>query len=128
VKLIKDETYHSASIHMHGSELRILTSGNGSWDQNVNNLRFGNPMRRDTFMIPAGGHVILAFPTDSPGAWLMHCHIAWHASEGLVTNAIIMESEIFVPQSQLSVIQDQCTAWTDYYQNHRVYSQTGSGL
>lgn len=34
-------------------------------------------------MLPAGGWLVLAFETDNPGAWLMHCHIAWHVSEGL---------------------------------------------
>ena len=30
-----------------------------------------------------GGYVVIAFKTDNPGSWLMHCHIAFHASFGL---------------------------------------------
>jgi drug/metabolite transporter superfamily protein YnfA len=26
-------------------------------------------------MLPGGGYLVLAFVTDNPGAWLMHCHI-----------------------------------------------------
>ncbi len=26
-------------------------------------------------MLPAGGWLVIAFPTDNPGAWLLHCHI-----------------------------------------------------
>jgi hypothetical protein len=34
-------------------------------------------------MLPAKGWLLLAFRTDNPGAWLFHCHIAWHVSGGL---------------------------------------------
>lgn len=34
-------------------------------------------------MLPARGWLLIAFKTDNPGAWLMHCHIAWHVSGGL---------------------------------------------
>jgi len=34
-------------------------------------------------LLPRNGFVVIAFRTDNPGAWLMHCHIARHASEGL---------------------------------------------
>jgi len=113
---------------MHGNVLRILTTGNGSWDQNISSLNFDNPMRRDTFMIPAGGYAILAFQTDNPGIWLMHCHIAWHASEGLVTTAIVRRADITVSEGTQTVIQDQCRDWTTYYETQRAYEMVGSGL
>lgn len=28
-------------------------------------------------------YVVIAFKTDNPGSWLLHCHIAAHAGEGL---------------------------------------------
>jgi hypothetical protein len=34
-------------------------------------------------LLPKGGFVVIAFKADNPGVWLMHCHIARHASEGL---------------------------------------------
>ena len=33
--------------------------------------------------MPANGFVVIAFKADNPGSWLMHCHIAAHASFGL---------------------------------------------
>ncbi|KAL2106341.1 hypothetical protein VUR80DRAFT_6870 [Thermomyces stellatus] len=41
-------------------------------------LRFDNPTRRDTTVLPALGWLALSFRADNPGAWLFHCHIAWH--------------------------------------------------
>jgi FtsP/CotA-like multicopper oxidase with cupredoxin domain len=26
-------------------------------------------------MLPPGGWLVIAFQTNNPGAWLMHCHI-----------------------------------------------------
>lgn len=39
--------------------------------------------RRDVVTVPGEGSVAIAFPADNPSAWLMHCHIAKHASAGL---------------------------------------------
>ena len=46
-------------------------------------LKLRNPPRRDVVLLPNGGHVVIAFKADNPGAWLVHCHIAFHISEGL---------------------------------------------
>lgn len=35
-------------------------------------------------MLPAGGYLVMAFITDNPGAWLMHCHIVSLASSWLL--------------------------------------------
>ena len=34
-------------------------------------------------LLPTNGYVVIAFKTDKPGIWLVHCHIAYHASMGL---------------------------------------------
>lgn len=64
-------------IHLHGHDFFIL--GQNSSDTFTNNsissLTFNNPPRRDVAFLPAGGWLVIAFPTDNPGAWLMHCHI-----------------------------------------------------
>ena len=36
---------------------------------------------------------MIAFQTDNPGAWLMHCHIGWHVAEGLAVQFIESSSE-----------------------------------
>ena len=33
-------------------------------------------------MITGEGYIVIAFETDNPGAWLLHCHIGWHTSQG----------------------------------------------
>lgn len=76
---LQNNFYEAHPIHMHGNDLSILATGQGQWNENATQLQFANPMRRDTFMMPAGGYAILAFQTDNPGIWLLHCHIAWHA-------------------------------------------------
>ncbi|ORY67111.1 multicopper oxidase-domain-containing protein [Pseudomassariella vexata] len=115
-------------LHMHGNTLRILASGNGTWNQDIRSLNFANPMRRDTFMLPAGGYAVMAFETSSPGAWILHCHISWHASEGLVTNALVRRKDIVVSPEQLQTIQSQCKDWTQYFETERKYNVIGSGL
>ena len=60
----------------------------GVWDNSfASTLQYTNPPRRDVAMLPApagppgggpppsGGWLVIAFLTDNPGAWLMHCHI-----------------------------------------------------
>jgi FtsP/CotA-like multicopper oxidase with cupredoxin domain len=60
-------------IHLHGHDFLILGSGKGTYTDQPLNLV--NPPRRDTANMPAAGWLVLAFETDNPGTWLMHCHI-----------------------------------------------------
>lgn len=64
-------------IHLHGHDFFILGTGAGQFNQanDAPGLDYDNPARRDVAMLPAGGWLALAFQTDNPGAWLMHCHI-----------------------------------------------------
>jgi len=67
-------------IHLHGHDFHILGSGPGVYANQTLNMK--NPPRRDVASLPSGGYLVLAFLTDNPGAWLMHCHIGWHVSMG----------------------------------------------
>ena len=71
-------------MHLHGSDFVILAQSNTTWDEKTSPALFNydNPPRRDTALLPAGGFLAMAFRPDNPGAWLLHCHIAWHASSG----------------------------------------------
>ncbi len=44
---------------------------------------YANPPRRDVVLLPSNGFVVIALKADNPGPWLLHCHIARHASSGL---------------------------------------------
>lgn len=64
-------------------------------------------------MLPASGHLVIAFQADNPGAWLMHCHIGWHTSEGLALQLVERYDEI-APLIDTTVLTDICSAWDTY--------------
>lgn len=61
-------------IHLHGHDFYLLGQGSGSFT-GVSQLNFVNPPRRDVAMLEGSGFMVIAFLTDNPGAWLLHCHI-----------------------------------------------------
>ena len=40
-------------------------------------------VRKDTFIVPPGGYVVVQFRSDNPGYWLFHCHNEIHRSGGM---------------------------------------------
>ena len=73
-----------AQIHLHGHDFAILEQAeNKTWDPSTMKLKLTNPPRRDVVLLPSDGYVVIAFKADNPGPWLVHCHIAFHISEGL---------------------------------------------
>ncbi|CAD0087107.1 unnamed protein product [Aureobasidium mustum] len=112
-------------IHLHGHDFFVLGSGAGVFDSSTANLNFANPPRRDTSILPGLGWLLIAFPANNPGIWLMHCHIAWHISEGLGVQFIEAKNSIQMPdQSQFN---SQCDAWRSYSKD-MAYPQIDSGL
>ncbi|RPB20392.1 hypothetical protein L211DRAFT_745684, partial [Terfezia boudieri ATCC MYA-4762] len=82
-------------IHLHGHDFVILAQSSDPFIYGHSyELDLVNPTRRDVVIVPANGFVIIAFKTDNPGTWLMHCHIAWHSSAGLVLQWVERPSEI----------------------------------
>jgi hypothetical protein len=74
---------YRVQIHLHGHDFAILKQeANAIYDPSKV-VPFDNPPRRDVVLLPAKGYAVIAFKTDNPGAWLIHCHIAKHASGGL---------------------------------------------
>ena len=69
-------------MHLHGHDFLVLGTGTGTYDWSSSNLTLTNPPRRDTAVMPASGWLMVAFETDNPGAWLMHCHVGFHQVEG----------------------------------------------
>ncbi len=71
-------------IHLHGHDFAILQQAyNQTYNSSQLSLKHDNPPRRDVVLLPRNGFVVIAFKTDNPGAWLIHCHIAVHAAMGL---------------------------------------------
>jgi hypothetical protein len=48
-------------------------------------------VRKDIFILPAGGYVVVQFRSDNPGYWLFHCHIHLHHREGL---ALVIREDV----------------------------------
>ncbi|KIW49289.1 hypothetical protein PV05_10982 [Exophiala xenobiotica] len=113
-------------IHLHGHDFYVLGADSGIFN-NSQTLNYKNPPRRDVAMLPASGYLVLAFITDNPGAWLMHCHIAFHVSLGF--GAQFLEQPDYI-RNKLPIGQDfsnQCASWNKYYAT-ATYQQEDSGL
>jgi len=82
-------------IHLHGHDFVVLAQSSLPFVYGQSyELDLVNPCRRDVVMLPANGYVIIAFKTDNPGTWLMHCHIAWHTSSGLALQWVERPNDI----------------------------------
>jgi FtsP/CotA-like multicopper oxidase with cupredoxin domain len=121
-------------IHLHGHDYYIVGRGQGTWDGSTTGLTFNNPTRRDTAVLPAGGYMLMAFPADNPGMWIMHCHIAWHASQGLSMQFMERMGEIKTSIGDYSTLTNGCAEWDGYWpegsaeDSDRPYNQTDSGI
>lgn len=58
-------------IHIHGFFARVRNDGGNLGPQ------------MNVIMVPVGKTVIVEFNADTPGDWMMHCHIAYHMEAGM---------------------------------------------
>lgn len=100
-------------IHLHGFDFFVLGQGSGTYTSGSTTLNLDNPPRRDTAMLPSSGYLVLAFETDNPGAWLMHCHIGWHTSEGFAMQWVVRQDEI-TDLIDYTSLESTCDAWDTY--------------
>lgn len=95
----------SHPMHMHGHNFWVLSEGPGTWDGKTIMGNPKNPQRRDVQLLPGGHHLVLQIKTDNPGAWPLHCHIAWHVSSGLYIT--ILERPDEIPNMQIPQVMVQ---------------------
>ena len=131
-------------MHLHGHDFFILGTGHGTFTKSAN-LNFINPTRRDTAMVPGNGWLAIAFITDNPGAWLMHCHVvssvvmfccfqtvlimnsqAWHVSNGMGLQFLERGSELAVAYSN-DDLEPTCRQWREWYVTS-VFEKDDSGV
>lgn len=117
--------YHP--IHLHGHDFWVIGQATGQFDLATSDLNLVNPPRRDVASLPANGYLAIAFKKDNPGSWLLHCHIAWHASQGLAMQFVESESDIAVSMTNTDISEDNCSAWTSYAAD-AVFPQDDSGI
>ncbi|KAF6787311.1 multicopper oxidase [Colletotrichum sojae] len=112
-------------IHLHGHDFFVLAQGTGTYSSSVT-LNTSNPPRRDTAMLPASGYLVMAWETDNPGAWLMHCHIGWHTSEGFSMQFVERYSEI-AGITTASNVEGVCSDWATFQEEYEI-EQEDSGV
>ncbi|KAK3934272.1 laccase [Diplogelasinospora grovesii] len=116
-------------IHLHGHDFLVLGVGTGTFNSATmsSTLNYTNPMRRDVAQMPGSGWLVIAFKTDNPGCWLMHCHIGWHVSMGLGIQFLERKSEI-ASLMHLDQIEPNCNAWRAYETSAAWLPKLDSGL
>jgi hypothetical protein len=108
-----------AQIHLHGHDFALIAQGT-NYSQLINaTLKFNNPPRRDVALLPSGGYLVIAFKADNPGSWLLHCHIAWHASSGLALQILERQSalEKIMTEEKLRETRRVCGNWNTWFAN-----------
>ena len=116
-------------IHLHGHDFLVLGTGAGTFTAaNMTGLlNFVNPIRRDVEQMPGGGWLVIAFRTDNPGCWLMHCHIGWHVAMGLGIQFLERKGEI-KGLMHLDQMVPNCQAWRAYAPTSPYLPKVDSGL
>ncbi|KAJ4371959.1 hypothetical protein N0V83_003732 [Neocucurbitaria cava] len=106
-------------MHLHGHDMMLLASAsNVSWDGTTDNWQWKNPTRRDTVSLPPNGYMAIAWALDNPGLWFLHCHIAWHSSQGF--GVTMLESAHLLAEGEATSdwkpkAEPQCAAWNEWY-------------
>ncbi|PKS05757.1 hypothetical protein jhhlp_007586 [Lomentospora prolificans] len=116
-------------IHLHGHDFLVLGKGSGRFnrEEHFDQLKFDNPPRRDVEQMPGSGWMVIAFYTDNPGAWLLHCHIGWHVSQGFGMQFLERKDEI--PNiMHLNQLEPNCNAWREYVPKAGWLPMLDSGL
>ncbi|KAJ5692432.1 hypothetical protein N7462_001855 [Penicillium macrosclerotiorum] len=120
-------------VHLHGHDFLLVAQGTGAYVPPVAGLHYapGTLPKRDTALLPAGGHLLLAFRTDNPGVWLLHCHIGWHLEQGFAVSFMEREAEVRTLLKETwsrerSAMGETCRAWEAYWGDE--WSENGSGV
>lgn len=100
VILIESTLPVSHPIHLHGHDFLIVAQGSGPYAGPIStgsvavSYPGGTLPKRDTALLPAGGHLVLAFRTDNPGVWMLHCHVGWHLEQGFAVQIVERGEEV----------------------------------
>ncbi|EGD89375.2 hypothetical protein H113_03006 [Trichophyton rubrum MR1459] len=111
-------------IHLHGHDFVLLQQSMEPWDSTKVNLKLDNPPRRDVTLLPAGGFIVIAFKPDNPGSWLLHCHIAWHASAGLALQVLERKEDLkalTLNNPDFDFMQENCRRWDAWHSDKTNY-------
>ena len=91
--------------------MQVLNEGVGTWDGSIVNP--SNPQRRDVQILRGAGYMVLQIDADNPGAWPLHCHIAWHVSAGLYVTVLERPADIAKLRIP-SIMAQTCRDWSTF--------------
>jgi FtsP/CotA-like multicopper oxidase with cupredoxin domain len=102
-------------IHLHGHDFYVLEQTSTNYNPDSVKLNTKNPPRRDVVVLQPDGYLVLAIEADNPGAWLMHCHVAFHAAEGMsiqITERMDEAAKLVLERKGgKDAMQNTCDAW-----------------
>lgn len=105
--------------HLHGHHFQVISigdSGEGplywndpssaAYTKYEDDLQYWKssgrtPMTRDSINIAGHSYAVLRFRADSPGLWLLHCHVDWHMVKGL--GVVLQEGQEYLPKDALKI-------------------------
>jgi len=127
--LVRTDPGTTHPIHMHGHDFFILGQSDQPFDPATFKPQTINPPRRDVAMIVDSGYLVVAFQTDNPGAWLLHCHIGWHASEGFAVTFLEHADKIetIMSEEQKAQLATNCANWKTFAKEKEI-KQHDSGV
>lgn len=73
---IVNQTGMAHPMHLHGHVFEVTA---------VNGKPISDGPMRDTVLVPANGSVTIEFDADNPGNWMFHCHVIYHAEDGMMS-------------------------------------------
>lgn len=86
-----DKGRHPFHLHGHAFQLIYRSDEAGVYYEDSNFTAadfYPTPMRRDTVLVEANAFLIFRFKADHAGVWIMHCHIEFHMTSGLMMTFI----------------------------------------
>ncbi|KAK3385304.1 laccase 3 [Podospora didyma] len=113
--LVRTAANTAHPIHMHGHDFWIVGQDAVPFDAATFKPNLKNPPRRDVALLPAnGGYLVIAFKTDNPGAWLLHCHIGWHTAQGFALTFLTREKDLTLSDPEKMELKRTCDAWKGF--------------
>ena len=109
-------------MHLHGHDFVLLAQENRPFhldDIKNGTFKYDNPPRRDVALLPRKGYMAIGFKTDNPGVWILHCHIAWHASSGLAMNIRENEHSINLSKEVVEEKDRVCKNWRAWFDDKK---------
>ncbi len=72
---LSNKTGMGHPMHLHGHVFQVVE---------INGQALAGPLR-DTVLVPADGNCVVILAATQPGIWAFHCHIPYHAIDGMFT-------------------------------------------